>query len=78
MVRADKLISGLGGEKGAWTEKAANFRKSSTSTVGDSLISSGIIAYLGAFPIQYREETIEKWKELLLKVDIKFSPNFSL
>ena len=29
------------------------------------MLSSGIIAYLGAFPINYRKEAITKWYELL-------------
>lgn len=42
------------------------------------MLSSGIIAYLGAFPIAYREEAISFWKDLLLKYKIKFSNDFSL
>ncbi len=65
MERADKLISGLGGEKIEWGKKAMKYKEDSVAVIGDSMLSSGIIAYLGAFPIAYREETIAKWQELL-------------
>ncbi|KAL4494234.1 hypothetical protein ABPG73_018753, partial [Tetrahymena malaccensis] len=76
--RAEKLINGLGGEKNSWKQKAISNREESTSVIGDCVLSSGIIAYLGAFPIAYREEAIHNWKELLLKYKIKFSNDYSL
>lgn len=33
---------------------------------------------MGAFPIAYREETLTIWKDLLKKLNIPFSENFSL
>jgi dynein heavy chain len=68
----------LGGEKNSWRTKALTNREESTSVVGDCVLSSGIIAYLGAFPIAYREEAIGFWKDLLIKYKIKFSPDFGL
>lgn len=76
--RAEKLINGLGGEKNSWKQKAISNREESTSVIGDCVLSSGIIAYLGAFPIAYREEAIACWKEILEKLKIKFSPDFSM
>lgn len=54
LERAEKLISGLSGEKKSWVEKAKKFREETKTIIGDCLLSSGIIAYLGAFPIAYR------------------------
>lgn len=76
--RAEKLINGLGGEKNSWKAKALSNREESTSVIGDCLLSSGIVAYLGAFPIAYREEAIRCWKDLLAKFSIKFSPDYAL
>jgi dynein heavy chain len=42
------------------------------------MLSAGIIAYLGAFPIQYRDQSIEAWRQLLTQLKIKFNPEFSL
>lgn len=65
LERASKLISGLGGEKIAWKIKADKYKGDSLCVVGDSIVSSGIVSYMGAFPIQYREETTDSWLKLL-------------
>jgi dynein heavy chain len=59
---AEKLTTGLKGEKESWRKKAVEFRQEEKGIIGDILLCSGIIAYLGAFPMSYREETIDKWK----------------
>ena len=61
LERAEKLIKGLGGEKEAWRRKALEYREESLSVTGDCMLSSGIIAYLGAFPIAYRDDTLNSW-----------------
>ncbi|EAS04067.1 axonemal dynein heavy chain (macronuclear) [Tetrahymena thermophila SB210] len=78
LERADALISGLGGEKNSWKQKAELNRLESTSVIGDCMISAGIIAYLGAFPISYREEVIQAWKNLLIEYKILFSQDFNI
>jgi len=42
------------------------------------MISAGIIAYLGAFPITYREETIAVWYALLQKLDFVVTSDFQI
>uniref|UniRef100_A0A8W4FGK9 Dynein axonemal heavy chain 3 n=1 Tax=Sus scrofa TaxID=9823 RepID=A0A8W4FGK9_PIG len=56
LVRAEKLISGLGGEKDRWTEAARQLGIRYTNLTGDVLVSSGTVAYLGAFTVDYRAE----------------------
>lgn len=46
--------------------------------LGDCVLCSGIIAYLGAFPITYRDDTIEEWQKLITQLCIKSNENFSL
>lgn len=53
--RAEKLISGLGGEKARWSEIAKGLLNSLGSVVGDVLLSAGIIAYLGPFNTTFRQ-----------------------
>jgi dynein heavy chain len=48
------------------------------SITGDILLSSGIIAYLGAFMIGYRDNCISAWKGLLTDKNILFTENFSI
>lgn len=58
MVRAKKLIESLGGEKGRWGELAIKLKEDYKNLTGDVLISSGMIAYLGAFTAAYRTKII--------------------
>lgn len=48
------------------------------SLVGDILLCSGIIAYLGVFIKQYREDCVKNWMTLLDHYKIQCSPNISL
>ena len=47
--RAERLIGGLGGERIRWIAVAKDLGLAYPSLTGDSLLSAGIIAYLGAF-----------------------------
>ena len=49
-----QLIGGLADEKGRWEESIVTFDKKIDSIVGDVLISSGVIAYLGVFTVSTR------------------------
>lgn len=60
--RAQKLITGLGGEKENWKRKSIQYTEEAKNVIGDCILCSGIIAYLGAFPISYRESTIISWQ----------------
>lgn len=50
--RAETLLGGLSVEKKRWTEIACSLRISLENVVGDVLLSSAFIAYLGPFPAQ--------------------------
>ncbi|XP_009572642.1 PREDICTED: dynein heavy chain 7, axonemal-like, partial [Fulmarus glacialis] len=55
LQRAEQLIGGLGGEKTRWHETALELGRQYINLTGDILISSGIVAYLGAFTSSYRQ-----------------------
>lgn len=61
LVRAQKLIDGLGGEKTRWTQAAENLQMIYDNLLGDVLISSGVIGYLGPFTAKFRDECIRDW-----------------
>lgn len=59
--RAEKLISGLGGEKTRWKQQSELLAQVYINLTGDVLISAGMIAYLGAFDSVFRNELATKW-----------------
>lgn len=54
LERAEKLISGLGGEKTRWTAAARSLGEQYIKLTGDVLLAAGQIAYLGPFTAPYR------------------------
>lgn len=78
LIRAEKLISGLGGEKDRWTEAARLLGIRYIDLTGDVLLSSGTVAYLGAFTVDYRLECQQKWLALCKEKEIPCSNDFSL
>ncbi|XP_034142716.1 dynein heavy chain 7, axonemal isoform X2 [Esox lucius] len=78
LERAEQLIGGLGGEKTRWAEMAYNLGELYTNLTGDILISSAIVAYLGAFTSSYRQAQTVEWLELCKSREIPCSSNMSL
>lgn len=64
--RAETLLSGLGGEKTRWSEIAAALRISLDNVIGDVLLASAFIAYLGCFPAKVILYFIELLKMMLI------------
>ena len=71
LIRAEKLIGGLGGEKDRWTESAKVLGETYIRITGDVLLSSGIVAYSGAFTVNYRN--VIKIEEIKLYIINLFS-----
>ncbi|XP_064633435.1 dynein axonemal heavy chain 12-like isoform X2 [Lineus longissimus] len=78
LVRAEKLIGGLGGEKERWTKAAIDLQNIYDNLAGDVLISAGVIAYLGPFTSAFREECTRDWAKMCLSKKIPCSQDFSL
>ncbi|XP_017770457.1 PREDICTED: dynein heavy chain 3, axonemal-like [Nicrophorus vespilloides] len=76
--RAEKLIGGLGGEKTRWSENAKQLHGLLGNVIGDVLLSSGVIAYLGPFTVNYRQDLIANWNVYCTELDIPCSESFSL
>ncbi len=55
LERAETLIGGLGGEKIRWTQAAHTLGEQYTNITGDILLSSAVVAYLGAFTASFRQ-----------------------
>ena len=59
-----------------WTEVAKKLGDDYTNLTGDVLLSSGFIAYLGAFTAHYRDQASEQWIELCKTQKIPCSEHF--
>ena len=63
--RAVSLIEKLGKEEESWKLSLIKSRADKLNVVGDVVISSGIIAYLGIFTKDYRDQAISSWLEIM-------------
>ena len=52
LIRAEKMISGLEGEKVRWTETVKLLGERQTLLVGDCLVAAGMVSYAG--PIAFK------------------------
>jgi len=58
LTRAEQLISGLSGEKHRWSQTALDLQLTLDNVIGDVLLSAGVVAYLGAFTVDFRNVCI--------------------
>ncbi|XP_006814570.1 dynein axonemal heavy chain 7-like [Saccoglossus kowalevskii] len=78
LERAEQLIGGLGGEKTRWQQAAMDLGALYVNLTGDVLISSGLVAYLGAFTANFRLEQLNEWAINVSNNGIPCSGQFSL
>lgn len=75
---AETLLSGLSVEKIRWTAIASGLRISLDNVIGDILLSSAFIAYLGSFPKPYRIDLLCSWIGKCVEYDIPCTEDFKL
>ena len=73
LSRAGKLIMGLGGERQRWAIAVDQFDQKITHIIGDILLASGSIAYLGPFTSEYRAQLMNEWLGIILRMKIPHS-----
>ncbi|KAM6899568.1 dynein axonemal heavy chain 3 [Xenentodon cancila] len=78
LIRAEKLIGELSGEKDRWTEAARQLGIRYTHLTGDILLSSGTVCYLGAFTVDYRVTCQKQWHILCQDKKIPCSDDYTL
>lgn len=59
LERAEKLIGGLGGKRTRWIDSERLLEEELNNLTGDMLISAGVISYLGAFTMAFREKVTQ-------------------
>ncbi len=65
LVRAEQLIGGLGGEKDRWSKIGKELGVLYDNLAGDILVSSGVVAYLGAFTSFYRQVITKNFDSII-------------
>ena len=78
LVRAEKLVSGLSSEQVRWKSTAEILEEDMTNLVGNMILSSGYISYLGPFTLKYRIEILDKWITYLQDLNIKCATDFAM
>ncbi|XP_071963333.1 dynein axonemal heavy chain 6-like [Antedon mediterranea] len=78
LQRASVLLTALADEKVRWAESMDNLNFRLEGIVGDTLISTAYIIYLGVFTAPYRREMGNYWYSLCRREDIPISQQFSL
>ena len=76
--RAGDLIGKLAAEKINWIESLERNKIARDNLLGDIIVSSGIIAYLGVFTQVYRNDCIKNWISMIKEFDIKSNQDISL
>lgn len=75
---AETLLSGLSVEKIRWSEIASTLRTALDNVIGDVLLSSAFIAYLGSFPQHYRDDLLKVWIAKCTEYEIPCTEDFKL
>ena len=64
LVRADKLINGLADEKIRWHDTVTSLDHMIANVIGDVMVSSGFVAYLGAFTVRVLFELLSRFYKI--------------
>ena len=78
LERAKTLLTGLGGEQKRWAESTVHLKQQYQNLVGDILLASSILAYLGAFSSVYRNDMVNQWIYDLNVAKLNASNSFSM
>ncbi|XP_074640231.1 dynein axonemal heavy chain 10-like [Tubulanus polymorphus] len=79
LIAADKLISGLGSEQIRWTGDLEGLKKQRVWLLGDCLLASAFLSYIGAFSWEFRTEMVyDKWQADILEKEIPLSQPFKM
>ncbi|XP_038666815.1 dynein heavy chain 3, axonemal-like [Scyliorhinus canicula] len=78
LQRSEKLINGLGGEKERWTNFSEHLEATYQNIIGDVLLSASVVAYLGPFTSEFRQNVLGEWLSMCMQRQIPVSSVFSL
>ena len=73
MTTARALIDGLSGERIRWTAASKGFEAQIDKLVGDVLLATGFLSYVGPFNQEFRKLMMKNWKHEMTQNGIPFS-----
>ncbi|CAM6118761.1 unnamed protein product [Calypogeia fissa] len=77
LFRAEKLVTGLAGEKERWEASIVNLEEGIKLLPGDCLVAAACLSYTGPFASEYRDELVNGWIAEVKRLEIPASPTFS-
>jgi dynein heavy chain, axonemal len=78
LIRAEKLINGLVGESTRWLSNVQRIQGELFNLVGDYLVSSAFVAYVGSFGWSFRGKIMDKLVEITSSQGINVSEDFKI
>ena len=77
LQRAEKLVTGLAGERNRWESSIAVYEQQISDLPGDCVIAAGFMSYAGPFPSEYRDALVkDTWLKQVKELVIPSSPDF--
>ena len=76
LSRASSLANAFGKEEERWGNSLKKNQELLKNVLGDIILASGYLTYLGVFPEKYRGLLKNEWADLLKKKGILFNPKF--
>ena len=78
LQRASKLVVGLADESKRWAESIEELKADEINMLGNTVLASGFISYLGCFTNKYRKQLVAQWMTFCKEKDLKYAFDFSV
>ncbi|KAF8058055.1 DHC10 [Scenedesmus sp. PABB004] len=77
LLRAEKLVTGLAGERVRWQGSIAGYEQFLAALPGDALLAAAFLSYAGPFPSEFRDELVRgTWMGQVKALGIPCSEGF--
>ena len=77
VTRSESLYKNLSSELIRWEGSSQSFKERISSLLGDTLLSSAVLTYIGFFDYHYRQVLKGDWTSAIDQVCLKLSPSLS-
>jgi len=77
LLRAEKLVTGLAGERSRWEASIDTFEEQIGKLPGDCVVAAAFMSYAGPFPSEYREQLVKHtWLAQVRQLSLPSSADF--